>query len=276
MNRRVAILIINYNNEVDTFRCLESLFNSKYKKIKIYLLDNSSKIFPKKEFENFMRKRKLIGKIIESKINTGFAEGNNILIKEALKDEKNEYFFVLNNDTTVKKNCISELIKTVEENCVGAVQPKIRIGTKPAFIQEGGANKFNYLVTGKKKFFRCPEKEFPKKEFESDILCGCGMLIKREILKKIYPWFKKEYFLYFEDIDFSLRIRKNGYRLIINPLAEILHWESSSTKKISGLATYYFQRNGIVVRKENANSFASLTRLLAIFLASGSLSERDV
>src|SRR3989344_6053610 len=117
-NKKVAIIIVNWNGKKFIKDCLNAVFKQTHKKFKVYLVDNGStdgssdfvnKIFPQT-------------KIIQLDKNYGFAKGNNVGIKEAFKDKSIKYIVCLNNDTIVDKNWLKEMVKTAgSNNKIGAV-----------------------------------------------------------------------------------------------------------------------------------------------------------
>ena len=156
MNKKVAIVILNWNSSEDTIECLESLYQIKYSKYDVILLDNNSQDDSIKKIEkycsgktkvksnffnynphnkpiiitkysnNSLEKEKIIKNninsnykqliLIENDKNYGFAEGNNIGIEYALKNLNPDYILLLNNDTVVDKNFLNELVKFAEKN----------------------------------------------------------------------------------------------------------------------------------------------------------------
>src|SRR3990172_9791959 len=130
----IAVIILNWNGLDDTKECLESVFKNDYPNYSIYLIDNASARDELKELKTFCEKtirpnRPTIS-FLQNKTNLGFAEGNNVGIRQALANGA-DYIFTLNNDTVVDKHFLSATIKYLEEeerDPSGKVGMKKKIG----------------------------------------------------------------------------------------------------------------------------------------------------
>src|SRR3989339_346256 len=117
----VYILILNWNGKEDTLECLSSLKKIDYPNYKTIVIDNGST----DDSVKIINKKYPKIKIIENKKNLGYAEGNNVGIRYALKN-KADYVLILNNDTIVDKKFLTELVKVGESNeKVGIVGPNV-------------------------------------------------------------------------------------------------------------------------------------------------------
>jgi len=105
---KVSIIILNWNGLKDTIECLESLKKITYPNYEVIVVDNDSKgndaDILEERYKNYIR-------VIRNKENLGFAGGNNVAIRQVLKEEKSDYILLLNNDTIVEPNFLEELIK---------------------------------------------------------------------------------------------------------------------------------------------------------------------
>ena len=132
--KKIAIIILNWNGKKDTLECLSSLreLSTNNYKISTIMVDNASKDGSvesvKKEFPEVA--------ILVNSQNLGFAEGNNVGIRHALKKSAN-FIVILNNDTILEKNCLKNLAHTAESNnSIGIVGPKIYFAPKYEFHKE--------------------------------------------------------------------------------------------------------------------------------------------
>ena len=200
----VYILILNWNGKEDTLECLSSLKKIDYPNYKTIVIDNGST----DDSVKIINKKYPKIKIIENKKNLGYAEGNNVGIRYALKN-KADYVLILNNDTIVDKKFLTELVKVGESNeKVGIVGPKVyHYGTNK--IQYLGIkNLFWNLVMYRKVVGRNKEDEGQFDSFtDVDAVAGCSTLIKSNVLKKIGV-LDKELFLYWEEVDLFQRAKK--------------------------------------------------------------------
>jgi len=248
MQKKVYIVVLNWNGGDDTVECLKSLGSVNYDNRNIVVVDNGS------EDDSVSRiKKQFPGmEIIESRTNLGFAGGNNIGIKHALKN-KADYVLLLNNDTTVDKDFLQELVKIGElDKNVGALGAKICFYSNPNRIWFAGG-KVNWM---KNKGVHIGFEEIDTGQHdrikEVDYLTGCCLLVKREIIEKV-GFLSEDYFLYYEDLDFSLRVKRAGYKCVYVYKSKIYHKVSRSTKPGSQSYIYYHTRNGLSLVKRNGS-----------------------
>ncbi len=228
--------------------CLNSLRKINYDNYKIVVVDNGS--VDGSVFE--IRKRFPEVEIIENKTNLGFAGGNNIGIKCAINNRA-DYVLLINNDTIVEENFLGELVNIGESDReIGILGSKICYYDEPKIIWSAGG-KVNCL---KNKGVHIGLNEIDKGQYdktkEADYLTGCCLLIKREVIEKIGV-LAEDYFLYYEDTDFSLRTKKSGYKCFYVPESKIYHKVSRSTRPGSSSYIYYHTRNGLVLAKRNGS-----------------------
>ena len=232
MYPRVSVIILNWNGTKDTIECLQSFKAVTYDNYQLILVDNGSepeKLQELKDWCNLNYKRiynytriqtenkeyvcnltsdiyeknSLI--IIENGENLGFAAGNNVAIRFSLALGY-EYTLLLNNDTTVEANFLTELMDLMlHNNTIVALTPQIRyFHDKERIWNCGGriawyANRiYNYA---NKKYSVLPKVDFIKIEF----ITGCALLfqpLRTGILSELF-------FFGEEDVEFSLRLKKN-------------------------------------------------------------------
>jgi GT2 family glycosyltransferase len=219
------------------------------------------------EFCNLSQDRRLI--LIKNKKNYGFAKGNNIGIEYALKILKPDYILLLNNDTVVDMEFLSELVVAGEKSThIGILGSKIFYydfnGKKNILWFAGGKiNNWSGKVThyGNKKE-DCMRYNSPG---ECDIITGCSMLIKARLLNEI-GGLDEMFFLYSEDIDFSLRAKTKGWKLFYVPTSKLWHKVSNSTKQgstfISPTQIYFSTKSKMLLMKKNAKTLNYLIFIL--------------
>ena len=251
--KSVCIIVLNWNGKDDTLECLKSLRQISYDNYEIVVVDNGSEddsVFEiKKNFPEV--------KIIENKENLGFAGGNNVGMKYAAENEA-DYVLLINNDTTVDKNFLAELVEIGEsDKKIGALGSKIYFHSEPNRIWFAGG-KVNWL---KNKGTHLGLDEIDSGQYdkinEVDYLTGCCLLVKKEVIEKIGV-LAEDYFLYYEDTDFSARAKSVGYKIIYVPKSKIYHKISRSTKPGSSNYIYYHVRNGLVMAKRNGSLLSKI------------------
>lgn len=246
--KKVHIILLNWNGKEDSLECIESLKKIDYNNYKIIVVDNNS------EDDSVLEIRKQYPeiKIIENKENLGFAGGNNVGIKYAMENGA-DYVLLLNNDTAVERGFLEKLVEAGESDKKnGLLGPKTNYHSEQNRIWFAGG-KINWL---KNKGTHIGLDEIDNGQYdeikEVDYLTGCCLLIKREVIEKI-GILAEDYFLYYEDTDFSLRAKNADYKIMYIPEAKIYHKVSRSTKPGSPSYIYYHVRNGLVMTKRNGS-----------------------
>jgi len=248
MQKEVYIIVLNWNGKDDTLECLKSLEKINYSNYRIIVVDNGSEDDSVSE----IRRRFSNVKIIENKKNLGFSGGNNVGIKYAI-DNGAHYALLINNDTTVEKDFLNELVEIGEsDEKIGVLGSKIYFYSEPNRIWFAGG-KVSWL---KNKGTHIGLDQIDSGQYdkikEMDYLTGCCLLIKREVIEKIGV-LSEDYFLYYEDTDFSLRAKNAKYKIVYVPKSKIYHKISRSTKPGSSNYIYYHSRNGLTMAKRTGS-----------------------
>ena len=219
---KVAIVIVNYNNASDTLACIESLEKLKAGKDKIItiLVDNASL----DDSVKIISKRFPKIKVIRSPSNKGFAGGNNLGIKLALKNGAG-YIFLLNNDTLVKdKRLIEKLIKPQ----LDLAAPVVKFRRKGKFFYDFGG-KIDFLFG--RNYHLESDNKWARWLVKPDYISGVAMMIRARVFRRI-GFLDEKYFMYYEDVDFCIRAKKAGYKLGSVNGAAIFHKLSASADKL--------------------------------------------
>ena len=163
-----------------------------------------------------------------------------------------DYFLLLNNDTVVDRNILNELINVSrQDDNIGAVGPKIYYYYDKNKINFAGGKLFLWRGEIKNIGKNCIDKGQFDKIKQVDFIQGSCFFVKKEIITKI-GYLDKDYFSYFEDTDWCIRIKKNGFKLFYAPKAKIWHKIASSTDTLSPLRGYYWGRNSFLLVKKNS------------------------
>jgi len=242
MKPLIYIIILNYNGGEEIIECLKSCQEISYPNYKILVVDNASTddsvLQIKKYFKN-------VG-VIQNRNNLGFAAGNNIGIQYALNHGADD-ILLLNNDTMVSKDFLDKMVDLAEaDSSIGIVVPKI-LYYKSDKLWEGGKKKIYYIRGGTEVITNGDARR------PTETICGtgCAMFIKREVLEKI-GLLPEDYFMYFEDIDFSLRAKKAGFKIFYQPESVIWHRFNRGTSLVN---QYYWQRSRVIFALECAPNF---------------------
>ena len=214
-NSKVAVIIVNWKKYTITSKCIESVFKCNYSNYEIILVDNESD-----DSKLSILKRKNITTISNSK-NEGFSKANNQGIDYAIKNNF-DYILMLNNDTIVKSNLIDVLVRTAQAKKISTIQPLI-LNHDGQKIWNGGG-KINYFFG---TFFS--SNKVSKSYKTIDWFTGCCCLFETKLFLEIGK-LDERFFAYYEDVDLSLRIKKNGYKIGFTSQTELIHLESASSK----------------------------------------------
>ena len=246
-NSKVAVIIVNWKKYTITSNCIESVFKCNYSNYEIIIVDNESD-----DSKLSTLKKKNITTISNSK-NEGFSKANNQGIDYAIKNNF-DYVLMLNNDTIVKSNLIDVLVRTAQAKKISAIQPLI-LNHNGQKIWNGGG-KINYFFG---TFFSSNKASNSYKII--DWFTGCCCLFETKLFLEIGK-LDERFFAYYEDVDLSLRIKKNGYKIGFTSQTELIHLESASSKletsnegSLNPYVHYLNIKNHILVFRKNIKMF---------------------
>jgi len=258
---KVFIVVLNWNRAKDTIECLESIAKLKTDKYDLHavVVDNGSNSRTVEKIQecinSILSSNGIAYEMVRNKENLGFAQGNNIGIRHAMK-KKADYVVVLNNDTLVDADFIIELLEVArKEPKVGAVSPKIYFAKGFEFHKErykkSDLGKVIWYAGGKIDWdnvygtnFGVDEPDNIKfgKIKETDFFTGSCVMFNTLALRKA-GLFDDDYYMYFEDADLSMRMKKRGWTVLFAPKSKIWHKVSQSSAIGSDLNDYYITRN---------------------------------
>ena len=269
MQPSVAIILINWNSLAVTHNCIASLKGIQYSNYSIIVVDNASADGSGKALKELFPEIVLL----ESEKNLGFAGGNNLGFDYALKNEFS-YTLMLNNDTIVEPDFLTHLINHIDTHPeIGAIQPRIHYDHNRQLLWNGGS--YYSKIWGifySKSFNKLPPPNCLTLK-EVDWITGCAFLIRSDVLKKA-GLLSEQMFMYYEDVDLSLRIKALGYSLAYHGKSLIYHIAGYSSKSktegnegfLNPLVHYYNVRNKIWVLKKYTPWYCILTTVLYNFI----------
>lgn len=262
---KLFISIINYNASEYTRACLRSLEKTNLKGCTLFvvIIDNGS-------LEPFSVDKKQCNNIdfviIRKEENMGFTGGQNIGIKYALQHGA-DAVVILNNDVELDKNVFSELVvASKEEKNAGIIVPKIYFAKGSEYHKErykkedlgnviwyaGGEMDWANVIGYHKGVDEVDYGQYDTRT-TTEIATGCCMLIKREVFEKV-GFFDERYFLYYEDSDLSIRVKKAGFSIFFTPKAFLWHKNAASAGGSgSVLHDYYITRNRLLFGMQYAS-----------------------
>ena len=220
--RSVNLFVLNWNGRDLTLDCLSSLEKVTYPNVKVYVIDNGSSdnsvTAIRNQFPDY--------EIIELPENYGFSRGNNAGFE--LVKQKADYTIFLNNDTIVDPNFVEPLINAMESNStVKQSTPKIFYADNLDYIWFGGGKVS--LWAGWIRHLGIRQKDSMQFSFDRnvDYATGCCVCMRTVDFESI-GMFDESFLMYGEDVDLSLRFRKQGGQILFVPESKIWHKVSSS------------------------------------------------
>lgn len=247
MKDRICVILVNYNGRAYNHKCIKSILDSVVDgDINVIFVDNASTDGSLDDIKRNWRNREEI-KILELDDNYGFAKGNNEGIKYALEHGA-EYILLLNNDTEIQPDTITKMVELQKEK-KSIIVPKIMYADQKDTIWYAGGELSRWL----KKAVHSGKGTKDKGKFASDRSCtfanGCCMLLSKEIIEKI-GLLDEQFFLYYEDNEYSLRAEKYDIKIWYCAGAVVYHKVSGSTKGNDKPANaYYITRNWLICNR---------------------------
>ena len=269
----ISIITINYNGLKDTCELMETLPLDDTS-IEVIVVDNASR----QDEASVIEQRYPQVKVIRSSENLGFAGGNNLGIEVSC----GKYLYFINNDTllSLQGNAVANtkhgmqpelryLVERLEsDRQIGMVCPKIRFTWGDNLIQFAGYTPLS-RVTLRNNAIGFNESDYGQYDTAHPTPYGHGaaMMVRREAIDKA-GMMPTCFFLYYEELDWSMMIRRAGYTIWYEPASTIYHKESQTTGQASPLRTYYITRNRLFfVQRNSPLPWRYLSYLYLIFVA---------
>lgn len=272
---KLSVIIVNYNVKFFLEQCLYSVTKAVTGiDAEVIVVDNNSV-----DGSSAMIANKFPSVIlIENHENVGFSKANN----QAIQRSKGEYVLLLNPDTVIEESTLSRCISFMDAYPKAGILGAKMIDGKGRFLPESKRG----LPTPEVAFYKIfgMTRLFPhSKKFgryylghtrndevqEVEVLTGAFMFIRKEVFGKV-GLLDEEYFMYGEDIDFSYRVFKAGYKVVYYPDTTIIHYKGESTRKGSlNYVLIFYKAMQIFARKHFSDKLFKVYSLvigLAIYL----------
>lgn len=267
---KIGFITVGFHSDEDTVEVVTELQANILPsgvKIVIYCVDNSRSESLRKSLTKF---KKAI--YIESPGNLGFAAGNNLGMKRALSDGM-DIIVLINNDTVVPPDLVKNILASpISDEKVGVVGGLIYFAKGFEFRDNyksselgkviwyaGGNHDWNNVYASHVGVDEVDEGQFDK-VVDTDFVTGCLFIVRSSVLAEV-GLFDERYCLYFEDSDLCVRIKKAGYRVVLDPQIKIGHKVAQSSGIGSPLNDYFLTRNRFLF----GMTYASLRTKFALF-----------
>lgn len=254
--KRVSVVIVNWNGKNDTVDCLSSLRKLKTQDydLRVYVIDNGST----DDSVDVIRREHDWVTVVETGENLGFSGGTNVGIRRALR-EKAQYVWLLNNDTIVDRDALSVLDAFTDEN-IGIAGSKIYFAPGKEYHRNryskneqgkviwyaGGQIDWANMYASHRGVDFVDTGQFRSVE-DTPFVTGCSMIVRRSVYDAI-GLLDERYYLYLEDVDFCLRAKRHGFRIVFVPSSVLWHIGAGSSGGAGNpLHEYYITRNRLLI-----------------------------
>ena len=239
---RVVIVVLSWNGRDDTLNCLASLRLLTYPAYQVVVVDNGST----DGSVEAIRAEYPDVSLIETGENLGYVGGNNAGLSWAL-ERGGDYVLLLNNDTEVAPEFLSELVRVAESvPSVGIVGPTIYYFDRPQTIwSAGGAIDWARGETRMIGLDEADTGQFGCEPRPVDFVTGCALLVKSRVIQQI-GMLDLRFFAYYEDAEWSVRAARAGFAIWHVPSAKIWHKILPERRAASPQTHYYMTRNRLL------------------------------
>lgn len=249
---KIGVVTVNYRSLKYTLQFVEGISKS----IKDYLLivvNNSPEDTRKlKEIES----KNVV--LLNSEKNSGYSGGLNLGLKYLQKNTNCEWYLIGNNDVIIDDEFVSEIGKLTDKN---TIYSPVIMNVGNDIVQNTGGD-IGILYGGTINVNKGKHITEIKK-VQPDFLSGCFLYFHKDALDKV-GYFDEDYESYFEDVDFSMRAKKNGVNIEVVWDWKLRHYHSMSTKDNTGKKDFLIARNAICFAKKD---LSGINKYLFIFFS---------
>lgn len=237
----VNILILNWNSSQDISECLENIMKSTFLDYRIILIDNNSELEDKNKIIDLYHRYSNILNIhlVLNEANYGYAGGNNKGFEYIKKNQLDGDILILNPDVKIEENTIAEMLAMLHKNCGGVMVRTLKENSDILYDYI----KLNGLL--QKRMITHLDN------VKTDYLAGSCFLIGQEVIKKLDNLFDDFFFMYWEEVDLSLRIKKLGFNICTTTKTVIVRKDNTEIRNINAL--FYYIRNSFYLQKKHSD-----------------------
>jgi len=263
----ISFITVNYNSSKETLELIRSIekMTAKTLTYEIIVVDNASDSEQFKLLEPLENHARI--RLVRSRINTGFAQGNMLGIQYA----GGEYYFFINNDTLLKNDAASVLFAFMSQH------PETALATAALYRSDGTRTSSYKLFPSLigKLFGNALSRKIGAIEFPSnktilhepanvEVVSGSCMFFRASVFDAL-GGFDTHFFLYCEEEDISKRIWNAGYDVYVVPQARVIHHEGASTHRSYAIEREYYISYHLLIRKHFSLPVALGMDLLLLF-----------
>jgi GT2 family glycosyltransferase len=267
---RVAVVVVSYNTRADLLRCLSALDETVTLPIEVVVVDNASADGSADAVRGAFPKVR----VIENAQNVGFSRANNVGVRETSAPD----VLILNSDAELRPACLETLCGVLDRQPeLGAVGPRtlggdgsIQVSFGPALtpLAEWRQRRLVRGVRARAAWALREAERLAAHEHEPDWLSASCLLARRSAFDAV-GGFDEGFFLYEEDVDFCLRLRRAGWRLRFTPAAQVVHRLGRSMEKAPALARLEYDRSHLRYYRKHNGFVWTLALRLALLASAG-------
>lgn len=250
---KLRIIIPNYNGAHFLKNCLDSLRHQTYQNFRITVVDNGSS----DESVTLLQRYYPEADILNLPYNKGFAAAANA----GIRSSKEPYVMLLNNDTTVKHNCVEKLMNAITSDSQIFSAGAHVLSMRAPYLTDTSGDFYSFFGYAFCRGQGLSATRFAlsrHNQLSTFTNCGCAVIYRRYLLQKT-GLFDERFFAYLEDVDLGFRARKMGYKNIVCTEAHVFHYGSGTTgAKYTPMKVYLSARNNIWLRQKNLSLFQRL------------------
>lgn len=231
----VLVVLLNWNSLDETRTAIESVRRMDYPNFRILIVDNGSQDGSAGALKELVDDRT---DLLESPVNTGYTGGCNLGMERALAMGA-KYIWLLNNDAVAEPTALSSIVAIAEsDDRIGLVTPQI------ASLEDGRLYFAGGVISTAEGVFKdthdpAVAAEWEKRYPDCGLVIGTAMLVRAELVQRI-GMLDPRFFAYFEDIDYSVRSAKAGFRNVVDPKSVVRHFEKNHNKRPHEIRPHYW------------------------------------
>ena len=237
---QVAVIVLQYGKTELTQTCLACLRSQQGVNLTIWLVDGGT---PSLDQKMFSAATALADHAQILSENLGFAGGNNVVLKDLPK--RFEYVFILNNDTELPDTCLAELVACAERHPKAAqIAPLVLY--PDGSVQGAGGEIREDLYEPRMRGNREALSASYSHEEQVTFASGCSVLVRTAAIQDV-GLIPEEYFMYSEDVHWSLAFHEAGWEIWYTPKTRVTHFESAGSGMYSPFKGYYLTRSHVLL-----------------------------
>jgi GT2 family glycosyltransferase len=256
---KVFAIVLCFNGIDLTRQCLRSLEMQSYRDLSLIAVDNgsvdSTVSVLRSEFPNVQ--------LIIAQDNLGYVGGNNLGIQAAL-DQGADCVFLVNNDTILDVDCVSQLVQAfAQDPTIGVVGPMVYTWDNWSTISSAGGEVIWEIADSQ----NVGAGEIDTGQYPSrivDYVNGCGIMVRRGAIEAA-GLLDPKFFMYWEETDWCLRISKAGFAVYFNRAARMQHKAAIVPEELGPTTLYYTFRNRVLFFYRHADRWMKLRSLAHAF-----------